>query len=35
MPVSLVILAVFALGVAVGLTVAIRFSRRRKAEDNV
>lgn len=35
MPVSLVILAVFALGVAVGLTAAIRFSRRRKAEDNV
>jgi len=33
-PVSLVILAVFTLGLAVGLTVAISFSRRRKAKDH-
>lgn len=33
-PVSLVILAVFTLGVAVGLTAAISFSRRRKAKDH-
>ncbi|MDO9449579.1 MAG: LapA family protein [Rugosibacter sp.] len=33
-PVSLVILTVFALGVAVGLTAAISFSRRRKPKVN-
>jgi uncharacterized integral membrane protein len=34
-PVSLVILVVFTLGVAVGVTAAISFSRRRSVKDHV
>lgn len=33
-PISLVILAIFTLGVVVGLTAAISFSRRRKTKEN-